>query len=306
MLIMLFGTLMPIPKHQSVIATFLASQSSPVDATQIYALFTVGEATVKKYLREYLAANPDDIPRIVGFYPSAETIIALAEKKIGITSGRNLFEINQQCKEIVDSITKPKHRRFVESMLINHVAADKKTIHILQSELVDLLYEQYVNFVHEADNGLVSIAGTMNEKILVRALENAGLKKDSDFKKTGKDSEGDLQIEYRGRTTKIMFCEVKSYAARERLLRGLQDIRQPEKVGVGFFNDATEFNPDRTKTLLAASPLAIYMPDVTLNQVATASKVQTTRNQDRLYRPLSMYVDDMVAFKNTGSISTYR
>ena len=146
----------------------------------------------------------------------------------------------------------------------------------------------------------------MNEKILIRGLENAGLILGETYRKTGTDSEGDLQIEHRGTvTTKILHCEIKSYAARERLLRGIQDIPHPDKIAVGFFTNASEFNPERTQTLLAAGPLAIYMPDVTYGQLNPASSRQTTLRQDRLYRPLSVYITDMVAFAKNGALPSY-
>ncbi len=285
----------------------LSASDAQFDVNEVLARFpNVGINTVKKYLRTYLDRRPLQIPRIIGFYPAAETVIRLAEEIHGLVSSQNLSAINLSCKKTIDTITKPKHSRFLEGLLAGHIDADSGIVSVARGTLTDLLYEEYVDFVHESDNGLVSIAGSMNEKILIRGLANAGLELGVDFRKTGTDSEGDLQIEHRGsRTTRIMYCEVKSYAARERLLRGLQDIPHPEKVGVGFFNNAAEFNPDRTKTLLAANPLAIYMPDETHARLAEGSLSQTTRNQDRLYRPLSLFIGDMQHFKTTGNLPRY-
>jgi hypothetical protein len=290
----------------SRIAAFLAARDGTVEVEEILALFDVGSSTVKKYLKQYLDSHPADIPRVVGFYPAAETVISLAEQEIGPVNGGNLSSINLRCKQTIDAITKPKHRKFLDAFLNEYLAPDG-TVIVSKDALVDFIYDEYIDFVHESDNGIVSIAGSMNEKILVRGFENAGLRIGNDFRKTGSNSEGDLQIEYRGaNVTKILYCEVKSYAARERLLRGIQDIPHPEKIAVGFFIDADEFNPARTQTLLAAGPLAIYMPDTTFTKLDHRSVAQTTLRQDRLYRPLSMFINDMVHFKNHGTLPASR
>lgn len=293
-------------QYMEMFYEILASRGGQFDIEEILEKFQVGPTTVRKYLKMYLDLRPHKILKVVGFYPSSETVIRLAEEFLGPVSGANLYEINAHCKSTIDAITKPKHKRFLNLLMQGHLEADGQTLRVNIETLVGLLYENYVDFIHEVDNGLVSIAGSMNEKILMRGLVNAGFIVGTDLRKTGTDSEGDLQIEHRGRTTRIMFCEVKSYAARERLLRGLQDIPHPEKIGVGFFNNAAEFNPERTRTLLAAGPLAIYMPDVTHEQLPEASKVQTTRNQDKLYRPLSMFISDMVEFRNSGLLPAYQ
>lgn len=284
----------------------LAEQDGCIDAELIFSRFEQRKETVKKYLKEYLDKKPEIIRRIVGFYPSSETVISLAEKEIGNISGNNVSAINLHCKCTIDSITKPKHWKFLSEFLDTYISEDKSYLRVSKSDLVDFLYEEYVDFVHESDNGLVSIAGGMNEKILLKGLVNSGLVIDENVRKTGTNSEGDIQVEYRGRTTKILYCEVKSYAARERLLRGLRDIPHPDKIGVGFFTNAAEFNPARTHTLLEAGPLAIYMPDVTYNNLHADSKSQTTNRQDKLYRPLSVFFTDMVGFKDNGNLPSFK
>lgn len=284
----------------------LDTRTSPIDSEDLFSEFTQSRSTVAKYLRYFLNEHPQHIVRIIGFYPSADTVINLAEGALGPIAGANVVAINEHCKATIDSITKPRHRRFLSAYLDGHLETDRSTLRLNKEGLVDFLYEEYVDFVHESDNGLVSIAGGMNEKILMRGLANSGLSLNEDFKKTGTNSEGDIQIEHRGRTTEILYCEIKSYAARERLLRGLQDIPHPKKVGVGFFTNAAEFNPDRTQTLLAAGPWAIYLPDTTYALLSPDSAIQTTNRQDKLYRPLSRFFPDMVEFKNRGTIPPYR
>ncbi|ABB58489.1 hypothetical protein [Synechococcus elongatus] len=292
--------------YSEEISSFLAENIGAIDVEDIYNLFKVTPGTVDNYLREHLHQYPNDIPRIIGFYPKAETVVALAETEIGLVTGENLFEINAHCKRTIDAITKPKHYKFIEGLLQSYLEEDGQTIRVSKNQLINSLYENYVDFVHESDNGIISRAGGINEKILIRGLENAGMVLGQNFKKTGNNSEGDLQVECRAQnSTKILYCEVKSYAARERLLRGIQDIPHPDKVAVGFFLDPDEFNPDRTQTLLAAGPLAIYMPDVTYEALSANSIIQTTRRQDMLYRPLSRFIDDMCNFSRSGNLPRY-
>lgn len=154
-------------------------------------------------------------------------------------------------------------------------------------------------------NGLVSLAGGVNEAILRLGLENEGLTFNEDFIKTGKNSVADLVI-YGPERRQSMFVEVKSFKARERLLRGLQDIPYPDKIGVGFFMDPSEFNDDRTVTLLAAGPLAIYMPDATLEAVPAEAKRRVTRQGNVLYRGLSTFFRDMTTYNATGHLPERR
>ena len=292
--------------YKARLREILEASSGLLDADDVFRQFEVGRSTVAKHLKVLLHENHGYIGRIIGFYPDADTVIDLAEQEVGKVVGSNVSLVNLNCKQTVDSITKPKHRQFLDRFLAEWIVGDGKTVSVDAGVLVDFLYEKYVNFVHESDNGLVSIAGTMNEKILIRGLEIAGFVRDSDYRKTGKNGEGDVQIEHRRNRTKILSCEIKSYAARERLLRGLTDIESSEKVGVGFFNDATEFNPERTQTLINAGPLAIYMPDETLALVDGRSREKTTRRQDRVYRPLSSFFADMVEYRNTGVLPSNR
>lgn len=262
--------------------------------------FDATKATVTKKLKEYLRYYPDHIPKVIGFYPSYEAIIDLAEKRIGALNKTNIFEINMACKSIVDSITWPKHEHFIKSSLQELNALTDNTVTIDFNELAQFMYDDYSDFLVGSGNGLVSIAGRMNEEILLRALETVGLVRDKDFKRTGTNSVADIQ--FYGAKHITLYCEVKSYKARERFLRGLRDIPYADKIGVGFFLDPKEFNPTRTKTLLAAQPKAIYLPDETYNLLPAASKESKTVEQHYLYRQLSRFVDDMAYFVKTGTL----
>ncbi len=268
-------------------------------------LFTVKQGTVSKNLKEYLRYYHQHINKIVGFYPSVDAIIDLAETRIGKLTKNNLFDINMCCKEIVDSITWPKHDCFIYESL-NKIGEIKNSIvSIDYNVLAKFMYEDYSDFLTGSDNGRVSIAGRMNEEILLRALEVDGLTRDKDFTRTGTNSIGDIQFHHSSKKHITLYCEVKSYKARERFLRGLRDIPYADKIGVGFFLDAREFNPKRTKTLLAANPLAIYLPDKTFVDLHSDSKTYRTTDQNLLYRKLSRFVDDMSYFVTNGKLPDF-
>ena len=95
---------------------------------------------------------------------------------------------------------------------------------------------------------------------------------------------------------------MKSYGARERLLRGLQDLTGKDAIGVGFFTDASEFNPVRTQDFINANTLAIYMPDATYAALHADSKARLSKRNQRFYRTLSTFPADILHFTRTGQL----
>lgn len=263
----------------------------------------VSIATRKKYLRELVQEMPEYLEKIVGFYPSVDTVIDLVELRFGKVVEQQLDASNQRCREIVEKVARPIVHRFVGTSLANHISGT--TVSLSLDELMEFLLEEFVEFQRGAGNGLVSIAGSMNEALLMRAMTNAGLRRGMDFDKTGSNSEADILVRSRVGTKDSLGVEVKSYHARERLLRGLRDINGL-KVGVGYFKDPSEFNPARSVTLLQADPAAIYMPDATLQQLEPKARQITTNSkiafQSRLYRPLERFVSDMAHYVRAGNL----
>jgi hypothetical protein len=296
--------------YSAIFRSLLDSKENPVTFERLYDEIVlpkqVSRDTVKKYLRAFLRDHPDYLDRLLGFYPDVETIIQMAEREIGPVSKDNLFEVNKTCKTIVDKLTKPLHEEFLRDILQDKTdESDKVTIAF--NELLELLYENYGDFINEKGNSLVSIAGSMNELILIRGLLSVGLVDGDNFYKTGKQSEGDLNIMHRPLTgnAKTLYAEIKSYHARERFLRGLRDIPHPEKIGIGFFISPKEFNPSRTSLYVSTGTWAIYMPDETYQALDNRSKEYNSVTQSKLYRPLSMFCDDMLTFCQTGRIRAF-
>lgn len=291
-------------KYNDKFIEILSSNTEQVEVEEIFSAFNVGENTVKKYLKAFINQNPSYLTRLVGFYPAPETIISLVESDIGLITSAKLWQANQASKLIVDAITKPKHAKFLSNLLSQDSTEDFFN-EALRLRLADRIYEEYAPFVREADNGLISMAGGLNEKLFLRALENQGLVKGRDFVKTGTDSDGDLVVFENFGSKRRLTVEIKSYNARERLLRGLQDAQKP-KIGIGFFRRADEFNAERTRTLLGAEPMAIYMPVDTYFKLADESKAFMTVAQDLLYRPLELFAEDMQSFVSYGVLTAFK
>jgi hypothetical protein len=267
----------------------------------------VAITTKKNKLKEYINNKPLTIEKVRGIYPTAATLVALVEQKINskITE-KNLELSNKIASEIVGSISQPMFKKFLSDSLGDHYKEDR--VEIPTKKLVDFLMNELSDFYAKSGNSLVSIAGTLNEQLLEQAMKNQGMK-DQDYKRTGKNSEGDFVIYSSAGNRSQIGVEVKSYHARERLLRGLQDITTENKVGFGYFIDPSEFNKHRTVTLLQSNAAAIYMPNSTLEQVEAEARNMTSNKQisfqHRFYRPIEMFVSDMSHFCQTGRLPAY-
>lgn len=268
----------------------------------------VGTGTVKKHFKTFIDGDPAYLSRVTGFYPKPETIIALVEQQIGPVTESNLDLANVESSKIVDGVAHPIVNQFIREGLSASLDQGGRNVAIDIDALTDFLIGDFSDFLRSAGNGLVSIAGSLNELLLIRALQNAGMKGGEHFTRTGKGSQADIIIHSTAGARTNLSVEVKSYHARERLLRGLQDISVP-KIGVGYFKDPAEFNPGRTRTLLQAQPSAIYMPRATLDQLSDESKnIKTTEAaafDSSLYRPLEQFVTDMRAFNATGKLPKF-
>ena len=271
-----------------------------------YRLPKVKLNTRKKYLRDYIEENPNQLEKISGFYPSAVTIVNLVELKIKEKiRENNLNSSNKVARDIVNAIAKPILENYLVTSLDKNIT--NGNVNITIPKLMDFLQLEFTEFLSSSGNGLQSIAGALNEHLLQKAMLNAGMD-ESQFQKTGKDSNADFKIYSKVKQRKQLGVEVKSYHARERLLRGLQDI-VGHKVGFGFFIDAGEFNSHRTQTLLQSETAAIYMPQSTLDDVELEAKnmrtTQTIAFESKFYRPIERFVSDMKHFCSNDELPKF-
>lgn len=287
-------------------------QKGLIDQESIHALFpSVKIATVRKKIKLAMAQNHDFIGKIAGIYPDTNTIIDITESELGAPiNGTTLVQANLLAKKQIDKLTGSFLKDFCEKSLGCDYNTDTEKMTISLETLYEKLLNPYKEYLTKIDNALVSIAGTLNQSLIIRALRSAGL---SDttlpkcFSETGSRSEGDIQIYHTGAGksgNKILYIEAKSYAARERLLRGLADIKTP-KVGVGFFNNPSEFSAKRVELLAtSAHTQAVYMPEDTYQNLTPEAKSVNYPGTGRVCRILeSEFTLDMNEFNKTGAIS---
>ncbi|WP_404418523.1 hypothetical protein [Brevundimonas vesicularis] len=244
-----------------------------------------------------IAHVPSVMDRLEHYLPRAAALKVLVEQKLGgkITAAR-LSEANEVWSALVSDLVKPRLRRFLRGTL-SFDESGQTTISL--EDLIDVLTGPYGDFMKKQAAGFISFVGGYNELLVREALINRGLS--ASMVQTGTGGAGDIVIKpTAAKATANLTVEVKSYAARERLLRGLQDC-QPPKIGVGFFNNAGEFNPNRTTALLQTQALAIYMPEQTLAKLNPAVLDRMNTENGLFYRPLGMLADDVAAFLTAGS-----
>lgn len=279
----------------------LAAQPGPHTPEQLASVLGWTAVQVREKLTRLVSAYPALFEATAEFMPGTATIVAMIETRLGQPiRAENLSQANAACIEIVDAIVKPRYASFIRRELEEYIDAASDRLSMRVDELVPFLLEEYRVFVKQQDQGLTSKAGGLNEAILVRALINAGLVEGTAFEITGTKSRGDLAVYCDAVVPRsTLLVEVKSFGARERLLRGLQDI-QPPKIGVGFFTQAHEFNALRTQQFLDTQALAIYMPEATYAALDVAARARQNGRATAFYRPLNQYPGDMLAFTQQG------
>lgn len=302
---------MPNPYHSAFLA--ILESLGPTDTIELNRLLEADGVprtsvqTRKNHLRKLIDMRPDLMGKVVGFYPSAQAIIAKVETKLGNVVEASLEPANREARDLIRAIGRPIMEGFVRETLAHRTQGNVVSLTVV--ELMDFLLDDFNEFQKAAGNGLVSIAGTINEALLRHAMVNGGMIEGEDFLQTGTRGQGDIVIYTTQIPKESLGVEVKSYAARERLLRGLHDIKGV-KVGAGFFTNPAEFNRGRTVMLLETEAAAVYLPSVTLERVAADARSITTNSrlafQSRFYRPLEQFVSDMKHYHHHAKLPPYQ
>lgn len=261
-------------------------------------LSSVRAETAKKHLKSFISQNPQYIGTVEGLLPGDEVLIHIIASKIGgKVNEANVVSANRECAEIVKSAAKPVLKTYVEQTLSGKLSGNKLTISV--PDLIDFLLDDYEIFSRGAGNSLVSTAGRMNEKLLMECLKDKGLIEKQDFTRTGTKSDADIVIHSSAGAKPRLGVEVKSYHARERLLRGLKDVTSP-KVGAGYFVDEKEFNESHTQALIQAGAAAVYLPQRTLAKIDQKVRDMTVLDpvavNSKFYRPIESFASDMKEF----------
>lgn len=247
----------------------------------------------KEALDALLCRYPSFVARICGYLPNAAATMAIVTDRMGERiSSANLTRANGVCSSLVDEVMGPLLAKFIDDELSLHPGQS-----ITKEALISFLLGPYAQFSKARSNSLMSRAGSLNEALVREALKFENL---TGAVQTGTEGNADIQIVAHALTPPaILSIEVKSYGARERLVRGLHDCKSP-KVGVGFFNRASEFNADRTSQLLATNASAIYLPEATLVGLTDAVRQRQNSHGGVFYRALSGFGPDMLNFTRVG------
>ena len=271
--------------------------------------------TEKDLLNDVLIEDPGFLGYVPDFVPDADLFILLTVREMKNVSKKisekNLVEANKKAQELVTKHTDTFYDKFLDELdqgnptplLTNSTKPD---FSFSRDDLKNKIKNEIADFITRRHNSLVSIAGTVNELLLVKALEDAGLKKETHFIHKPSSELGDISIENTGGVGDALRVEVKSYKARERLARGLKEIQSENKIGVGFFNDHAEFTKGHTLKLLRTGASAVYLPKVTMARIAEdalAIPVSTMAAAgSRLYRELETFASDMQYYNEHGTL----
>ena len=308
----------PVRERLTDILTALnsCSPSKPIFAETLFAnLEEKGSASADKYsdgLDELVRCatvvtglRKDILDRIEGYLPPADVIIDFVESQVSGEKirGVTLWEANQICRKYVQKGTNPRFEHFIRDALSTHIQHDE-LIHMTITDMVSFLKDEYDPFAKRVANGLISRAGKLNEMLLERALINEGIgEKGVAYDITGTKSQGDIVFYCQNtKPQSQLYAEVKSYGARERLLRGLSDLTGKGCIGVGFFTDASEFNPTRTQDFINTGTQAVYMPDQTFLELHADSTKRVSKNNKPFYRKLTNFPSDIHDFVRTGKL----
>ncbi len=250
-------------------------------------------ATQKKALDLLFSRFPRLISLTEGYLPGTDAVMAIVKFRLGSDiAANNLSLANRYCSELVNEVRAPRLRRFIRETL-----TDGGELRVLgEEQLIEFLTGPYEQFAKAASAGLVSRAGSLNEGLVREALKSEQVK----ALRTGTEGNADVQIAAPDlNPPQVLNVEIKSYGARERLLRGLQDCNTP-KIGVGFFNKASEFNANRTSQLLGTNASAIYLPETTYQALDAATRQRQNAQGGVFYRPLNRLGSDMREFCRSG------
>lgn len=263
--------------------------------------YKVSGAAERRVLPRLIRLLPATFSLIREYLPDADTMIVLTQDRMGepITAS-NLVRANAVSAEIISSALDPGFEAFLRETL---PFGDDDKVTITLGELTLFLRVNYKKFSKSEGSGLISRAGGYNEALFREALLSEGLVEDSDFLRTGTRGHGDVEVFARGlKPPETLSVEIKSYAARERLLRGLENAKKP-KVGAGFFTSPGEFNATRTNALAGTGASAIYLPEETLEKLPVGSLSRQNSHGGLFYRPIERFARDMRRFTEVGEVA---
>lgn len=286
-----------LPWYQELTRLQSARQRADVDVL----VSNLGQGFVgKKKAETFFGIYPCLSEVIERYVPPATVLVALAERNLGVSvSANNMEQVRAEVEQVVGATRAWQHERELRRILAPYISGNQIAGSI--NNIFHLVRDEYVPFTVGLSNADIVIAGRVHEVIPTTALESAGLIRGQDFDTPPKRLKlGDIRVHNQSQRAQLA-TEVKSLAARERFKRGLEEI-SGLKVGLGFFNDPTEFTTDGASSLINQGVLAVYMPSQTLQALSSTLKSFLNSNQRPFFRPLSQYPQDMCNFVSAGTL----
>ena len=284
-----------LPWHQELVRLQRAGQRADVSVLEN----SLGQRFIGTHKAEaFFKVYPCLSEVIERYVPAASVLVPLAERNLGVSvSANNMEQVRAEVQQIVGATRTQQHEKELRKILAPYISGNQIVGSI--SDVLLLIKDEYVPFTVALSNADIVIAGRVHEIIPATSLESAGLIRGQDFDTPPKRLKlGDIRVHNRLQKAQLA-TEVKSLAARERFKRGLEEIKGL-KVGLGFFNDPTEFTANGASSLINQGVLAVYMPTSTLQALSSTLKAFLNSNQRPFFRSLSQYPQDMCNFVSAG------
>ena len=258
------------------------------------AVDAVGVSLPKSKIKEFYDIYPCLADVLEDYIPTAEVLLALATRNLGQEiEPDNLEKIREEVETIADA----KAYRCRE-LILEDLGRRFPSTSLVDAKLVQAIIEEYEPAVTSLNNSGIVIAGRVHELILQASLSSVALESGKDFGKPKKPRQnGDIRVTSRS-TGDHLATEVKSLKARERFKRGLGEIKG-DKVGAGFFDEASEFTEAATTDLVDLA-WSVYLPINTLQALPEPIRSRTNKGGRVFYRPVSRYAKDMQRFVLAG------
>jgi hypothetical protein len=266
--------------------------------------------------------------QVVGRIPESDIWIKMALNRIGKdeVSAANLNDVQKTCSKMGDERSEAYHeatkRELQERVLHGVDYDDYPSRQELVDDLIDEVASAATNIIPQRQESMrqggQSSAGSANEKIASRALENHGLEKgerDSGCNFTTSTNDDADIIVYRKDGNEVP-VEVKSTSARERVGRAAPDDNR-YWVLFGFFHTTSEvrngilFKNDQTPAWSTTTNVA-YAPPETVSAIDDIDSdsddslsAYRLRNDDgQLYlRANNLFPEDMASLNSTGELT---
>ena len=104
-----------IPTKDRIVAEVAKVGSIHVD--DLVAILGVTKSSIKTHLKSLVRNDHTMLGKLLGFYPDAPALVDMVEAKFGKITGDRIMDANRETKAIVDAISLPELRRYLDEKL---------------------------------------------------------------------------------------------------------------------------------------------------------------------------------------------